>query len=165
GEFVEAAKKIKEQYSHVRFQLLGKTDYDNPSHVKRATLDEWIKNGYIEYLGETTDVRPFIEKAVAVVLPSYREGIPNSLLEAMSMGKPIITTDVPGCRETIKDGINGLLIPHRDIESLANAMQTLISNPKLRIEMGKESRMFAEERFDVNKVNSLLLETMGITDF
>jgi glycosyltransferase involved in cell wall biosynthesis len=161
-EFIEAAKKVKVLYPDTKFQLLGMIDQNNPTNIDKKTIDGWVKIGLVEYLGEVLDVRSFIEQSDVVVLPSYREGVPKSLLEAMAMGKPIITTDVPGCRETIDKNKNGLLIPPRDIYALCQAMQYMILNPERRKEMGREGRKLAVEKFDVRKVNTMILQAMGV---
>jgi glycosyltransferase involved in cell wall biosynthesis len=162
AEYVEAAKRIRLVRPDARIQLLGPLD-PNPSAISQAELDTWIATGAIEYLGSTADVRPFLAAAHVCVLPSYGEGMPRSVLEAMAMARPIVTTDVPGCRETIVAGRNGLLVPVRDPIALANAMLELIDEPMERLsEMGRESRRIAEERFDVRVVNQAILEAMGI---
>jgi glycosyltransferase involved in cell wall biosynthesis len=160
GEFVAAATKVKSAHPGARFQILGKLDQDNPSHIPAETVQEWVRSGAIEYLGEVPDVRPLLEKADVVVLPSYREGIPNALLEGMALGRPVITTDVPGCRETVLDQVTGLLVPPRDSDALATAMDYMIANPGRRAEMGREGRQLAERRFDVKIVNSIILNAV-----
>ena len=122
----------------------------------------WVEEGVVEYLGETDDVRPYLADAGVYVLPSYREGTPRSVLEAMSMGRPVITTDAPGCRETVEDGVNGFLVPVRDAEALAGAMEKFIQNPELIGQMGAQSRKIAEEKYDVHKVNKVILSAMGL---
>ena len=161
GEFVEAAKVIRNRFPKATFQLLGRIDSGNPNHVTKETIDEWVRAGYIQYLGEVSDVRSIVEHADVVVLPSYyREGIPNSLMEAMAMGRPIITTDMPGCRETIIGNRNGVLIPPKNIEALIDAMKLLLEHPDRRIEMGKQGRSIAVERFNVDRVNSMILSAI-----
>lgn len=107
-------------------------------------------------------MRPAIEKATVYVLPSYREGTPRTVLEAMAMGRPIITTDAPGCRETVIDGDNGFLVPVKSVEALAAAMIRFIETPELIAKMGIRSRQIAEEKYDVHKVNAVMLKAMGI---
>ncbi|OMF38099.1 hypothetical protein BK133_02910 [Paenibacillus sp. FSL H8-0548] len=160
-EFVEAAKVIKAKYPETVFQLLGPFDR-NPSAIAEDTIRGWENSGYIEYLGETDDVRPYLRQATVFVLPSYREGTPKSVLEAMAMGLPIITTDAPGCRETVIQGMNGFLVPPRDVTSLANAMEPFIYNKGLAKKMGIMSREIAVEKYDVEKVNHRIKEAMGI---
>lgn len=161
-EFVEAAKAIKKIFPHAVFQLLGRIDSGNPNHIKKEIIDEWVKAGHIQYLGEVNDVRDIVANADVVVLPSYyREGIPNSLMEAMAIGRPIITTDMPGCRETIVNNTNGILIPPKNSKALIDAMRLLIEQPELRIEMGKRGREIAVDRFNVDRVNSMILSAMN----
>lgn len=162
GDFVAAAKVIKKSAPHVRFQLLGRIDMDNPSGIKPEKIQEWVRLGYIEYLGEVQDVRSILALADVVVLPSaYREGIPNALMEAMAMGKPVITTTMPGCRETVVDGINGILVPPHDVGALVEAMNQMIKCPDRRVKMAYESRRLAVEKFDVNRVNSLIIKALN----
>jgi glycosyltransferase involved in cell wall biosynthesis len=162
GEFVAAATELKRTFVEARFQLLGKLDQDNPSHINRETIDEWHRSGVVEYLGEVSDVRPILEKADVVVLPSsYREGVPNALLEGLALGRPVITTDAPGCRETVVDKVNGLLIPPRDVAALSAAMRYMITHQERRLEMGREGRKLAVERFDVNLVNAIILRAIN----
>jgi len=157
-EYVEAARIIKLKYPEVRVQLLGSLDA-HPSSLPREFVEE---AGIIEYIGPTKDVRPYIKNCSVYVLPSYREGVPRSVMEAMAMARPIIVTDVPGCRETIVDGENGFMVPSRDIPALANAMERFISNPQLIEPMGLVSRRMVEEKFDVHKVNENLMREMEI---
>lgn len=161
-EYVEAARLLKQKYPDARFQLLGPLDI-NPAAITQEQLERWTKEGIIEYLGKTNDVRPYIADASVFVLPSfYREGTPRSVLEAMSMGRPIITTDAPGCRETVIDGKNGFLVPVKDIDALKSAMEKFIQEPDLISQMGKQSRIIAEEKYDVRKVNRAILQEMGL---
>jgi len=160
-EFVEAARRIKAKYPNVRFVLLGGLD-THPGTISREKVEGWVKEGLIEWLGHVPDVRPYIAQASVFVLPSYREGVPRSIQEAMAMGRPIITTDAPGCRETVIPGVNGFLVPVRDVDALVSAMKRFINEPELIERMGKESRRIAEERFDVHKINQLILEAMGV---
>ncbi len=160
-EYVESARLLKQKYPDARFQLLGPLDI-NPAAITQEQLERWTKEGIIEYLGKTNDVRPYIADASVFVLPSYREGTPRSVLEAMSMGRPIITTDAPGCRETVIDGKNGFLVPVKDIDALKSAMEKFIQEPDLISQMGKQSRIIAEEKYDVRKVNRAILQEMGL---
>lgn len=162
-QYAEAARIIKSRYPEAVFNLVGPLDGNNPSAVPKAQIDKWHQEGVINYCGETDDVRPFIADASVYVLPSYyREGTPHSTLEAMAMERPIITTDAPGCRETVKEGINGFLIPVKDVDALVEAMERFIVNPELIDKMGKASRKYAAEKFDVKKVNSLIFRKMGL---
>ncbi len=160
-EYVEAAKQIKAKYPEIIFQLVGPLD-SNPSAISPTTVEAWHKEGIIEYLGEAKDVRPHIGAASVYVLPSYREGTPRTVLEAMAMGRPIITTDAPGCRETVRDGINGFLVPVKDVRRLVEAMERFIENPSLIPKMGEESWKVATEKYDVRKVNAAILDVMGL---
>jgi len=161
-EYVEAARLLKQKYPDAKFQLLGPLDI-NPTAITQEQLEQWTKEGIIEYLGKTNDVRPYIADASVFVLPSfYREGTPRSVLEAMSMGRPIITTDAPGCRETVIDGKNGFLVPVKDVDALKSAMEKFIQKPDLISQMGKQSRIIAEEKYDVRKVNRAILQEMGL---
>lgn len=148
-EFAGAARLLRADYPDARFQLLGPIDEGNRTAVTRAELDGWVAEGTVEYLGAADDVRPFIGKATAVVLPSYREGLPRSMLEAAAMARPLVTTDVPGCREVVADGVNGFLCAARSSESLADAMRKLCRlTPPQRRAMGQAGRRMVEERFD-----------------
>jgi glycosyltransferase involved in cell wall biosynthesis len=160
-EYVEAAKQIKCKYPGVRFILLGGHD-SNPGALSLAVVDEWVRAGVVEWHGHV-DVMPWLAMASVFVLPSYREGLPRSTQEAMAMGRPIITTDVPGCRDTLEHGVNGYLIPVRDSVALAEAMLRFIDNPSLIASMGLESRRMAVERYDVDVANRKMLEFLQLT--
>jgi glycosyltransferase involved in cell wall biosynthesis len=160
-EFVDAARAVHQLRPDVRFQILGPLD-PNPSAVASAELDTIRAEGVVEYLGETDDVRPYLAAAHVATLPSYREGTPRSLLEAMAMGRPVLTTDVPGCRETVQPGRNGLTVAARDSQALADGMLELIDQSGRLEAMGLESRRIAEERFDVRVVNRTILGAMGL---
>lgn len=160
-EFVEAARVLHRQLAGARFQLLGPFDEKNRTAIHRAELDEWVAQGSIEYLGSTDDVRPFIEQASAIVLPSYREGLPRSLLEGAAMGRPLIATDVPGCRELVEDGVTGLLCQARDSASLAEAMRNFAQlSQKKRREMGLAARKEVKRRFSEEFVLRAYLEAL-----
>jgi len=147
-EFVEAAGSLREEMPRARFQLLGPVDAHNRTSISRAELDAWVAQGSVEYLGATDDVRPFVADATAVVLPSYREGLPRSLLEGAAMARPLIATDVPGCRELVEDGVNGFLCAARDSRSLAEAMRRFILlSPEGRLRMGMAARSMVEEHY------------------
>jgi glycosyltransferase involved in cell wall biosynthesis len=150
-EYVGAAEIVKARYPAVRFVLLGGLD-PNPGSLSKAEVEVWVAEGLLEWPGHVT-VKPWLAHASVFVLPSYREGVPRSTQEAMAMGRPIITTNAPGCRETVDDGINGFLVPVRDVPALAAAMLRFIENPALITAMGLQSRRLAEERFDVAKIN------------
>ncbi|MFN0192911.1 MAG: glycosyltransferase family 4 protein [Aestuariivirga sp.] len=158
-EYAEAARQLRAKHPKVRFQLLGPLE-PHSSSVSHADLAAMAA---IEYLGETNDVRPFLAACSVFVLPSYyREGIPRSILEALATGRAVITTDAPGCRETVIEGKNGFLIPARDSGALAAAMERFIRQPRLIDEMGVRSYELAVAKFDVHAVNRALLATMGL---
>ena len=161
-EYVQAAKRLRASHTESRFLLVGGLD-TNPDGISQGELNEWIRDKVIEYLGHLDDVKPAIAQASVYVLPSYREGTPRSVLEAMAMGRPIITTDAPGCRETVIDGENGFLVPVKSVDALVTAMQCFIDQPDLIEPMGKRSRQIAEDKYDVHKVNAVMLKAMGIT--
>lgn len=160
-EYVAAAREIRKRHPEVVFRLVGAVD-DNPDSVSAEEVESWQQDGTIEYLGRLDDVRPAIEGCSAYVLPSYREGTPRTVLEAMAMGRAIITTDAPGCRETVVDGDNGFLVPVKSVDELVEAMQRFIDNPELVTQMGERSRHVAEDKYDVHKVNQVTLGEMGI---
>ena len=163
-ELVEAAKLLKKKGHDFEVQLLGWVD-PNPGGISQAEVDELHSSGLVNYLGTTDDVRPYIEAADVFVLPTYyNEGLPRTIQEAMAMKKPIITTDHPGCRETVEEGRNGFLIPTRDAQSLANAMERFIKEPEQVLIMGQQSHEMAKEKFDVNKINERLLKFMQLSD-
>lgn len=161
GEYAEAARLVKRSHAEATFLLVGPTD-TNPAALSAAEVAAWHRSGSVEYLGEVSDVRPVIARSTVYVLPSYREGMPRTILEAMAMGRPIITTDVPGCRETVIEGYNGFLIPARDSQALAEAMERFIMHPELVAQMGNNSRKLAEDKFDVHSVNRQMMKAMGL---
>jgi len=161
-EYVQAAALVKQRYPEVTFRLVGWID-DNPDAISRAELDAWITAGTIDFLGKLSDVRPAISNSSVYVLPSYREGTPRTVLEAMAMGRAVITTDAPGCRETVVDGDNGYLVPVQDVSALAAAMIKLVESPARVTAMGARSRQMAEDKYDVHKVNAVMLGEMGLT--
>jgi len=162
-EYVQAARKIRRRYPDAVFKLVGWID-ENPNAISPSELDAWISEGVVTYLGRLEDVRPAIIASSVYVLPSYREGTPRTVLEAMAIGRPIITTDAPGCRETVIEGDNGFLVPARSVDKLAAAMAKLIDNPGLIERMGHRSREIAEQKYDVHKVNAVMLREMGILE-
>ena len=148
GEFVEAARILRREGLEARFQLLGPLGVANRTAVPRSELDRWVGDGLVEYLGETDDVRPWIERADCAVLPSYREGTPRTLLEAAAMGRPVIAADVPGCREVLEDGVNGLFCLARDATDLAEKMRRMAAMaPERRADMGLAGRGKMEREF------------------
>lgn len=161
-EYLAAAKIVKEKYPNVSFKVIGGLDTKNPSGLSQNELDQVIQSGVIEYKGFTNKIAEELTNASVFVLPSYREGVPRSTQEAMAIGRPVITTDVPGCRETVIDGVNGFLVPKWDIEALAEKMCYFIKNPDQINKMGYESYKIACEKFDVHKVNQKLFNIMGL---
>jgi glycosyltransferase involved in cell wall biosynthesis len=161
-EYVDAARRVRARHPEARFQLLGPYD-PNPSAIRPEEVDAWRHEGAIEYLGETDDVRPFLRACSVYVLPSYyREGTPRTVLEALATGRPVITTDAPGCRETVVHGWNGFLVPPRDAQSLAKTMEIFIDKPEIIRVMAKRSRSVAVQKYDVHKVNVVILNAMGL---
>jgi glycosyltransferase involved in cell wall biosynthesis len=159
-EFAEAAKWLKADHPEVPIALVGRLD-PSPDSLTKAELDALIACG-IDFKGELSDVRPAIAECSIYVLPSYREGTPRSVLEAMAMGRAIVTTDAPGCRQTVTDGENGLLVKPRDATSLHDAMERFVREPGLAERMGPASRRLAERRFNVNQVNADLMSFAGL---
>lgn len=152
---------MKQQYPDVEFGLVGRID-ENPNSISQAEFNGWMADNVLVAYGQQPDVKPYIANCSVYVLPSYREGTPRTVLEAMSMGRAIITTDAPGCRETVVDGDNGFLVPVKDAAALANAMLKFIEQPELIVTMGKRSREIAEQKYDVEIVNKQMLEGMGL---
>jgi len=178
-EYITAAMRVKERYPQARFQLAGALD-QNPSSIKFSELQSLKESGCIEYLGYLPDVREALTGCRVYVLPSYREGTPRTVLEAMSLGRPIITTDSPGCRETVvlteqgrnkrlkdsrvMEGENGFLVRPRDDQALESAMLRFLENPDIVGSMAKRSREIAELKYDVNKVNAILMSRMNLSE-
>lgn len=160
-EYVAAAREVKAQYPAVRFVLLGSIDL-NPGSIAESEVHAWVAEGLLEWPGQVADVRAWIARTSVFVLPSYREGLPRSTQEVMAMGRAVITTDVPGCRDTVVDGVNGLMVPARDSAALAGAMRRLVEHPALVESMGKAGRRMAEQKFDVHAINSTILDIMDI---
>jgi glycosyltransferase involved in cell wall biosynthesis len=160
-EYLQAAEEVKGKYPEVRFMLLGAVENIQDS-LKMEDLRPYIDNGIIDYYGETDDVASYYRQCSVYVLPSYREGTPRTVLEAMAMGRPIITTDAPGCRETVVDGVNGFLVPVQDAVALAEKMEWFIKNQDEVIKMGQASYQFCRDKFDVQKVNADMLRYLGL---
>ena len=157
-EYAEAARQLRQRGVAACFQLLGARDPQHRRGISDATLDGWINEGLIDYLGTADDVRPFIAQADAVVLPSYREGLPRTLLEAASMEKPLVTTDTPGCRHVVTDGHNGLLCRARDAADLADALYRLQQlSVTERQRMGQRGRALVSQRFSEEYVTNQYL--------
>ncbi len=159
GEYIEAARLLRARYPRAVFRLLG-APHENPRSYGTTDIAAWRAEGMIEYLGVATDVRPALSQADVYVLPSYREGLSISILEAMAMGKPIVASNVPGCRETVEPEKNGYLVPARSVEPLAEALEKFIVKPALILKMGRYSRKLANKKFAVEKINHALLSTL-----
>jgi glycosyltransferase involved in cell wall biosynthesis len=159
-EYAKAARRVKARYPQARFILLGGLD-PNPGGLSRAEVQAWVAEGLLEWPGHV-EVKPWLAQASVYVLPSYREGVPRSTQEALAMGRPVITTDAPGCRETVVEGENGYLVPVRDVDTLVERMIRFIEEPALIETMGQAARRLAEERFDVRRINARILEILGI---
>lgn len=161
-EYAEAAKEVKKLYGNkVSFGLLGPLE-KRPGSISEEEVANWQQEGIIEYYGATDDIRPYMQETTVYVLPSYHEGTPRTVLEALAMGRPVITTDAPGCRETVTDGKNGFLVPVRDVPALAKAMLRFLENPDLVHTMGAAGRKIAETKYDVRKVNEDIARILGL---
>ena len=154
GEFVTAARALQAEGLHVRFALVGDSDNENPASVQASQLRAWENEGVIEWWGWKENMQAVFAQAAIVCLPSYREGLPKTLIEAAACGRPIITSDVPGCREVVRHGENGLLVPARDAVALAKALMDLLQSPHTRSEMGNCGRIIAEKEFSMDLVIS-----------
>ena len=162
GEFVEAARMLRRVQANATFQILGPSGVDNRTAVPAATLAQWREEAVVDYLGAADDVRPAIRECDCVVLPSYREGLPRTLLEGSAMGKPLVATDVPGCRDVVIDGETGFLCEVRSAAGLAEAMQAVVDlSPEERTEMGRKGRAFIEANFSEALVAAKYLEALG----
>lgn len=161
-EYLRSAKKVKAQYPNARFYLLGKYETSMQDAIPKEEIEEYIKDGIVERFEETSDVRPYYEKCSVYVLPSYREGTPRTVLEAMAMGRPIITTDTNGCRETVIDGKTGFLVPVGNVDKLAECMKAFLQDSGLAANMGNESLALCKEKFEVGKINAEMLRIMNI---
>lgn len=159
-EFVSAARVVKQTHPQAHFIIMGPID-KNPGSITREQISAWEAEGVVEYVGVQSDVRPYLTSAEVYVLPSYYlEGVPRSILEALAMGKPVITTDWRGCRDTVMPDVNGFLVPPADAGLLASAMVRFLDDPSLSSRMGKASRLLAEERFDVALVNATVIHEL-----
>lgn len=161
-DYIDAARRVLSAYPDARFLLVGGID-PNPGSVMQSELKRWAAEGLVDWVGPVADVRPWIAKASVCVLPSYyREGVPRGNQEAMAMGRPLITTDWVGCRETVKHGVNGFLVPVRDPGALSEAMVRFIRKPELIEIMGLEGRRMAETKFNVHPINQVILRAIGV---
>ncbi len=161
-ELIQAIRIVKSKYPEAHFTVLGEIDHQNMGALKQEQLNQLVEEKLFEYPGYVTNIKDWITDTSVFVLPSYREGVPRSTQEAMAIGRPVITTDVPGCRETVVDGENGFLVPRWDVTALVEKMCYFIENPHQVNIMGKESYKIAQEKFDADKVNSKLIEIMGL---
>lgn len=155
-EYVEAARLLREKGLEVSFALAGRVDPGNPSSITEDQLQDWVREGVVDYLGHVDNVEEVLQLATIVALPSYREGTPKILLEAAAMGKPLIATDVPGCREIVRHGYNGLLVPARDVAGLAEAFELLLKEPERCRLFGENSRTLAHEFREANVIEATL---------
>lgn len=159
GEFVAAAQMLRSEGIAARFMLAGERDPDNPAAIPAAQLESWRAAGIVEWHGRQEDMAHLLSQSHIVCLPSYREGLPKALLEAAASGRAIVATDVPGCREAVRHGVNGLLVPAGDAAALAQALRRLILDPALRREFGQQGRERAEKEFSVEKITA---ETLAL---
>ena len=162
-EFFQAVRYVKAKHPEMRVLLVGGLD-DNDEAIRKEELDEFIKTNDVEYCGFAKDVRPYLNRCSIFVLPSYHEGLPRSVIEAMAVGRAIITTDVPGCRETVEDGVNGYLVPSHDSIVLGDRMEKLVTDGMLRSNMANLSYQICCEKFEVNKVNCSMIEQIFKND-
>lgn len=164
-EFLEAARRLKSQYPEVRFHLVGWID-DASKCISKEKLDYYVDSGFVIFKGKSSDVRSILADTSVFVLPSYyKEGIPRTLLEALAASRAIVTTNTPGCSDTVVDGWNGYLVPPKDVCSLAGALERFILDRSIINEMGARSKAYAESTFSVDLVNRLIISKMGIDSF
>ncbi|MEG0344387.1 MAG: glycosyltransferase family 4 protein [Acinetobacter sp.] len=161
-DFVAAAKIVKETYPETQFTVLGAIDHHNLGALQQSELEDLISSKVINYPGHVDNIQEWIANSDVFVLPSYREGVPRSTQEAMAIGRAVITTDVPGCRETVVDGVNGFLTPRWNVQALAEKMIYFIEHPEQVKIMGDASHKIAVEKFDANKVNQKLMNILGL---
>lgn len=161
-DFIAAAQIVKEKFPQTIFTVLGGIDEANLGALTQDELTQYIDNNVIDYPGHVENIAERIKQSHVFVLPSYREGVPRSTQEAMAIGRPVITTDVPGCRDTVIDGVNGFLVPKWNPQALAEKMIYFIEHPEQVRMMGDQSHKIAIEKFDAEKVNQRLLEILGI---
>lgn len=162
-EYAAAAKRVRAVYPDVQINLLGPAD-SSPDAIPEEEVWSWHNSGQLSYLGEKKDIRPWLANCSVYVLPSYHEGMPRTILEAMAMGRPIITTDAPGCRETVTPGENGYLVAKGSVEELAERMILFVEHPDTCQAMGAASRRIAESRFDVETINEELMRILNISN-
>ena len=162
-EYLEAARKLHKSRPDARCVLVGPFD-TNPSAIQPQELQGYIDDGSVIYVGEQKDVQPYLRECTCYVLPSYHEGTPKTVLEAMACGRPTITTDAPGCRETVTDGVNGYLVPVKDVDAIVRAMEKILDDPEKNAEMAQAARRIAEDVYDVHKINLKIRQTMRIEE-
>lgn len=163
-EYIEAIRLLKAEGIWARFQLAGNTDPSNPTSLTDAEVESWSREGLVEVLGYRTDIADLFANANLVVLPSYREGLPKVLAEAAAVGRAVVTTDVPGCRDAIEHGETGLLVPVRDAAALAGAIRQLLDQPERRKGMGEKARRFAEQHFRIEGIIEQHLAAYNLLD-
>ncbi len=162
SEYLEAAEKVKSKHPNAKFMYLGEIDESMQDSLKKEEVQYYIDKGIINYYPEHPDVRIYYRQCSVFVLPSYREGIPRTVQEAMSMGRPVIVTDAPGCRETVINGKTGFMVEAKNTDALSEAMCKFIESPQLIKTMGEESYNLCKEKFDVRKINKVLMGHLGI---
>lgn len=160
-EYATAASIIRAAHPSIRCSLVGWID-SNPDSIAQAELDEWVAKRDVEFLGKMSDVRAALADCTVYVLPSYREGTPRTVLEALATGRAVITTDAPGCRETVVDDDNGFLVPVKSVDALVVAMERFVNDPQLATRMGARGFRMAQIKYDVHKINAVMLGEMGI---
>ena len=158
GEFIEASRQLKISYPEVTFVLVGDVDEQNPLSLTKEIIDSWVNEGFIEWWGHKQNMPEVLKLAHIVALPSYREGLPKVLLEAASIGRALVATDVPGCREIVRDGVNGFLVQAKESKCLAEAIEKLILNKELRTQMGLKSREIIETELSSEIINKQFIE-------
>lgn len=162
-DFVAAARAIKARHPHTVFRLAGQIEASNhPDRIAEDEIKQWVRDGIVDYCGFTSDIRALLATTTVFVLPSYREGLPRTSLEAMAMGLPVVTTDVPGCRDTVEDGINGFLVAAKDVAALVNRLERYIATPDLVTLHGQAGRARAVRLFDVRFINECMLEALRL---
>ncbi len=158
--YVECARRLKKKHKHIRCFVAGWID-ENPSAISEEILDQWINEGNIEYLGMLDDIRPAMARSLVLVLPTYyREGLPRSILEAMAMGRAVVTTGIPGCSDAVEDGLNGFLVEPGNVDMLAERMERFILDMDLAFRMGEKGRRKAAALFDEKRVNAFMMGVM-----
>lgn len=162
-EYLEAARELHALRPEAQCVLVGPFD-TNPSAIRPEELQSYIDDGSVTYVGEQKDVQPYLRECTCYVLPSYHEGTPKTVLEAMACGRPTITTDAPGCRETVTDGVNGYLVPVKDVDAIVRAMEKILDDPEKNTEMARAARRIAEDVYDVHKINLKIRQTMRIEE-